>query len=66
MSKSGLDINGNKICETYYSNEKGNPNHPSQTAYALAIDFHLISEDKMDGAKRGLLQAMIDLSLIHI
>ena len=65
MSKSGLDINGNKICETYYSNEKGNPNHPSQTAYALAIDFHLISEDKMDGAKRGLLQAMIDRKM-HI
>lgn len=60
MSKSNTDSNGNIICETYYSNEKGNPNHPSQTAYALAIDFHLIPEEKLSGAAEGLLQAIKD------
>ncbi len=65
MSKSDLDVNGNRICETYYSNEEGNPNHPSQTAYALAVDFHLIPNNKLDGAKRGLLQALIDQKM-HI
>ena len=60
MSKSNPDRNGKIICETYYSNEKGNQNHPSQTAYALAIDFHLIPEDRLEGAARGLLQAILD------
>lgn len=60
MSRSNLDQNGKKICETYYSNEVGNPNHPSQTAYALAIDFHLIPEDKLEGAAKGFLQAILE------
>ncbi len=60
MSKSNSDRNGKIICETYYSNEKENQNRPSQTAYALAIDFHLIPEDRLEGAARGLLQAILD------
>ena len=60
MSKSNTDINGNVINQTYYSNEKGNPNHPSQTAYALAIDFDLIPEEKLAGAVKGFKQSIDD------
>lgn len=58
MSKSGTDIHGNVINETYYSNEEGNPNHPSQTSYALAIDFGLIPDEKLPAASRYLKQAI--------
>ncbi len=60
MSKSNTDINGNIINQTYYSNEEGNPNHPSQTAYALAIDFELIPEEKLAGAAKGFKQSIDD------
>ena len=58
MSKSGRDIHGNVINQTYYSNEEGNPNHPSQTAYALAIDFGLIPESGLPRASECLKQAI--------
>lgn len=58
MSKSVADIHGNIINETYYSNEEGNPNHPSQTAYALAIDFGLIPEEKLKRAAECFKQAI--------
>lgn len=58
MSKSNQDIHGNVINMTYYSNEEGNPNHPSQTAYALAIDFGLIPEEKLTRAAECLKQAI--------
>lgn len=58
MSKANKDIHGNIINETYYSNEAGNPNHPSQTAYALAIDFGLIPEEKLGTAAACLKQAI--------
>lgn len=40
-----------QINETYYSNETDNANHPSQTAYALAVDFGLIDIEKYPRAK---------------
>ena len=46
MSISDRDDNGNIINKTYYS-EKNPNSHPSQTAYALAIDFGLIPEKLM-------------------
>jgi alpha-L-rhamnosidase len=60
MSKTTLDQKGNTINQTYYSNEKGNPNHPSQTAYALAIHFGLIEEEKIPVATNGFKQALED------
>ncbi|MBO5279103.1 MAG: hypothetical protein J6B06_06415, partial [Lachnospiraceae bacterium] len=58
MSKSNQDVHGNVINMTYYSNEEGNPNHPSQTAYALAIDFGLIPQEKLKRAAECLKQAI--------
>lgn len=58
MSKGGRDIHGNVINRTYYSNEAGNLNHPSQTAYALAIDFGLIPEEKLSRAAECFKQAI--------
>lgn len=60
MSKSNQDINGNVINQTYYSNKDGCLNHPSQTAYALAIDFGLIPGEKLQGAVKGFKQAIHD------
>ncbi|MCX7715713.1 MAG: hypothetical protein N2171_08320, partial [Clostridia bacterium] len=61
MSKSSKDINGNIINKTYYSNDADNPNHPSQTAYALAIDFGLISKEKLERAGECLKQSILDM-----
>lgn len=47
QSKSGTDQNGNVINRTYYSERNGSGARPSQTAYALAIDFDLIPKEKM-------------------
>lgn len=58
MSKSGKDKQGNIINQTYYSNDS--TNHPSQTAYALAIMFNLIPEEKIERAKECLGQAIKD------
>lgn len=60
MSNHTKDKNGNVINETYYSNESGNENHPSQTAYALAIDFGLIPKDKLAKAAKCLKKAIDD------
>lgn len=60
MCKGTPDINGNIINKTYYSNEEGNKNHPSQTAYALAIDFGLIPEEKLPRATECFLQSIKD------
>lgn len=58
MSKSGKDKNGNIINQTYYSND--GINHPSQTAYALAIMFDLIPKDKLERAKECFYQTILD------
>lgn len=47
MSKSKPQSDGTVISQTRYSNEPGNPHHPSQTAYALAIDFNLMPEETL-------------------
>jgi len=60
MSKSYTDLKGNIINRTYYSNDSNNPNHPSQTAYALAIDFGLIPKEKMARASECLAQSIIE------
>lgn len=58
MSKAGLDLHGSVINRTYYSNEPGSTHYPSQTAYALAIDFGLIPEEKLARAGECLRQAI--------
>ncbi len=45
MSKPGIN-------ETRYSDAEGSADHPSQTAYALAIDFGLIDTEKYPRAAR--------------
>ena len=50
QSRSGTDQNGNVINRTYYSERDGSGARPSQTAYALAIDFDLIPKEKMSRA----------------
>lgn len=52
MSKSSKDKNGNIINKTYYSDTS--ISFPSQTAYALAIDFGLIPKEKMSYAAKCL------------
>lgn len=58
MSKSNADTKGNIINKTYYSND--GENRPSQTAYALAIDFDLIDRDKIAKTAECLKQAIAD------
>ncbi len=41
-------VDGSVTRYTYYSDEEGSRHHPSQTAYALAIAFDLIDEDKIE------------------
>ncbi|MCH5184918.1 MAG: family 78 glycoside hydrolase catalytic domain [Oscillospiraceae bacterium] len=60
MSKSVPDLKGNIINRTYYSEKSENGARPSQTAYALAIDFGLIPDEKLDGAKRGFERSIDD------
>lgn len=48
QSKATKDANGNVINRTYYSNADGSVAKPSQTAYALAIDFGLIPDGKLE------------------
>ncbi len=59
MSKSNSDKNGNIINHTYYS-EKSASARPSQTAYALAIDFDLIPEEKRGNAAKAFCRAIDD------
>lgn len=58
MSKSNTDINGNIINQTYYSNDS--ENRPSQTAYALAIDFGLIDSNKFSKTAECFKQSIAD------
>ncbi len=58
QSISDRDINGNIINRTYYSNVPESRAIPSQTAYALAIDFGLIPPDKLERSAQCLKQAV--------
>lgn len=58
MSKSNLDTHGNVIQMTRYSNKPDAKGMPSQTAYALAIDFDLIPADKMPRAAECFRQSI--------
>jgi alpha-L-rhamnosidase len=60
MSKSCEDDGGNIINKTYYSNDSDNLNHPSQTAYALAIYFDLIPKKKIKRAAECLRQSIAE------
>lgn len=60
MCKSGTDTNGAIINKTRYSNEPGNPNHPSQTAYALAIHFDLMPKETMSRTAECFIQSIKD------
>ena len=51
-------IDGSISRYTYYSDNNGSDHHPSQTAYALAIDFNLIPEDKLAGAAKAFEQSI--------
>lgn len=60
QSKAVEDINGNIINQTYYSNIEGSNSKPSQTAYALAIDFGLIPEKKISRAAECFKESIDD------
>lgn len=60
MSKSEPDSYGNIINKTRYCDGEDRTRRPSQTAYALAIDFDLIPEEKMAKAGQCLNQAVFD------
>lgn len=47
LSKNNANTTGDDIQNTYYS-EENSQHKPSQTAYALAIDFGLIPENKLN------------------
>lgn len=51
-----IALDGSITRYTYY--EEGTEHCPSQTAYALAIDFGLIPDDKMNGAAMGMKAAL--------
>lgn len=48
MSKNLPQPDGTIINQTRYSEASGSIHHPSQTAYALAIDFDLMPEETME------------------
>lgn len=60
MSKSEPDAYGNIINRTRYEDGDDKTKRPSQTAYALALDFDLIPEDKRKKTADCLLQAVRD------
>ena len=60
MSKGGKDVNGNVINQTYYSNADDSNAKPSQTAYAVAIDFGLIPEEKLARATECFKESIED------
>lgn len=60
MSRENRDIYGNVINRTRYTFGKDKTKRPSQTAYALAIDFDLVPEDKKDIVYEGFRQAILD------
>lgn len=59
MSRPYKDKNGNIINQTYYS-EKGAAK-PSQTAYALAVDFGLIPPEKLPETAKAFKRAVDDM-----
>lgn len=58
MSKSQRDRSGNQINRTYYSEAADSAAHPSQTAYALAIDFHLMRQGTISRTAQYFSQAI--------
>ena len=60
MSKGTADDTGVVINRTRYSNEPDNPHHPSQTAYALAIDFDLMPEETMSRTTECFVQSILE------
>ncbi len=60
MCKSTPDTNGAIINQTRYSNAPSNPHHPSQTAYALAIDFDLMPAETMTRTAECFIQSIKD------
>lgn len=61
MSKSEpADETGTPINRTRYSNEPGSTHHPSQTAYALAIDFGLMPAATMARTAQCFVQSIRD------
>lgn len=59
MSRPYKDKNGNIINQTYYS-EKGTAK-PSQTAYALAVDFGLIPKEKLKETAKAFKRSVDDM-----
>lgn len=57
MSKSEKDAQGNVINNTYYS-ESSDGAFPSQTAYALAIDFELVPHETLSHTAECLQRAI--------
>ena len=60
MSKSEPDSFGNIINRTRYAEGEDKTKRPSQTAYALALDFELIPEEKREMAAKCLRRAVTD------
>lgn len=60
MSKSTEDSFGNIINKTRYKDGIDSTKRPSQTAYALAIDFDLIPKEKRAKTAQCLRQAVLD------
>lgn len=58
-------IDGSITRTAYYSDAGGSLHHPSQTAYALAVDFGLIPPEKMAGAAKGF-QKSVDRQGGHL
>lgn len=59
MSKSYKDKNGNIINQTYYSEQSHAK--PSQTAYALAVDFDLIPPEKLENTAAAFKRSIDDM-----
>ncbi len=60
MSKAEPDSFGNIINRTRYEDGEDSTKRPSQTAYALALDFELIPENKRAKTAKCLRQAVAD------
>ncbi|MBQ8637704.1 MAG: family 78 glycoside hydrolase catalytic domain [Lachnospiraceae bacterium] len=59
-SWAGTEPAAAPINQTRYSNEPGNPFRPSQTAYALAIDFDLMPKATMENTAKFFAEAIHD------
>ncbi|MGI6107877.1 MAG: family 78 glycoside hydrolase catalytic domain [Lachnospiraceae bacterium] len=56
---NGKNPDGTDVCGTLYA-EHGSPYRPSQTAYALAVDFGLMPEETMDRTARYFARTVSD------